>query len=389
MALAIVTGGTTDATDGTLVSSSNKITFTALSPSYVTAHVRTDTADTYASNQVFTIPTGVEISFDGGSTWKGVADSPYTYSGTIGDLNQTIRIRQTAIQASAIAAIDTSGTFSSCTALSDVSGLSATAGNTTAVVSWSSVANRTYYTVQRATDAGFTTNLTTLTTTNLTGSYSDAGLTNGTTYYYRVKAIGTGQYKDSANWTSTSVTPTARQARWIQWEWIAPHQGPDGTLLNVLEIEVVAAAANRASGPDLLPASSVSSWSASESYSSSSPDVRPYRISDKAFGGDATSQERWATTLANENNSHWVKVDLGSSQTIHSWRMQRYGTWNGSAFNTKQPYNFKMWVSTLSSPSTKVIGADSNADWTLVDSGTLDLTTGSANGDWQAWRTVS
>lgn len=211
MALSIVTGGTAGTTDGTVVSASNKITFTALSPSYITAHVRTDTADTYTSDQAFTIPTGVEISFDSGATWKGVADSPYTYPLAIGDLNQAMRIRQTAIQTSSAASLVTSGTFSSCTALADVTSFTATdAGSGGQVnLSWSAVTNRTYYQIQGATDAGFTTNLTTLTSTETSTSYSVTGLTDGTTYYFRIKAVGTGQYKDSANWVTANATPTA------------------------------------------------------------------------------------------------------------------------------------------------------------------------------------
>ena len=211
MALSIVTGGTAGTTDGTLVSSGNKITFTALSPSYITAHVRTDTADTYTSDQSFTIPTGVEISFDSGATWKGESDSPYTYPLAIGDLNQSMRIRQTAIQVSSAATLTTAGTFSNCTALSDVGSFTATDAGTDGMVnlSWAAVTNRTYYEIQAATDSGFTTNLVTLTSTEVSTSYAVTGLTNGTTYYFRIKAVGTGQYKDSANWATANATPTA------------------------------------------------------------------------------------------------------------------------------------------------------------------------------------
>lgn len=206
MALKIVTGGTTGAADGTLVSSGNKLTITALSPSYINAHIRCD--DGYWSNdQAFTIPSNIQISFDGGSTWKGSADSPYT-GPEIEDVNFPIRIRQVA-SASGDVSLVTDGTYTAITALSDVSGLSGTAGDASVALSWSAVTNRTYYEVQRATDSGFTTGLTTLTSTLTGTSYTDTGLTNGTTYYYRVKALGTGRYSDSANWATTNATPTA------------------------------------------------------------------------------------------------------------------------------------------------------------------------------------
>lgn len=205
MALKIVTGGTTGAADGTLVSSGNKLTLTALSPSHISAHIRCD--DGYWSNdQAFTIPSNIQISFDGGSTWKGSGDSPYT-APEIEDVNFPIRIRQVA-SASGDVTLVTDGTYTAITALATVSGLTATPGNAQVDLSWSAVANRTYYQIQRATDSGFTANLTTLTSTATATTYTDTGRTNGTTYYYRVKAIGTGRYSDSAAWASTSATPS-------------------------------------------------------------------------------------------------------------------------------------------------------------------------------------
>lgn len=202
MALKIVTGGTTGAADGTLVSAGNKLTLTALSPSYISAHIRCD--DGYWSNdQAFTIPSNIQISFDGGSTWKGSGDSPYT-APEIEDVNYPIRIRQIA-SASGDVTLITDGTYTAITALADVSGLSATPGNTQVDLSWSAVTNRTYYQIQRSTDNA---TWTTLTSTATATTYSDTGLTNGTTYYYRVKAIGTGRYSDSAAWASTNATPT-------------------------------------------------------------------------------------------------------------------------------------------------------------------------------------
>lgn len=73
---------------------------------------------------------------------------------------------------------------------------------------WDNVANATGYVVQRATDAGFTANLS---TTNLSGgtnsSYNQFASPNGTLFYVRVKATAAG-YNDSP-WTSGSGTPSA------------------------------------------------------------------------------------------------------------------------------------------------------------------------------------
>jgi fibronectin type 3 domain-containing protein len=81
-------------------------------------------------------------------------------------------------------------------------GLRATAGNQQVMLSWNASSGATSYNVQRSTTSGgsYTTIASPVTTT-----YTDTGLTNGTTYYYVVSAVNTaGQ---SANSTQVSATP--------------------------------------------------------------------------------------------------------------------------------------------------------------------------------------
>lgn len=62
---------------------------------------------------------------------------------------------------------------------------------TTMTLAWDAVTDATGYVLQRATDVGFTTGVTTLYTgTDLT--FDDSGLTTATTYYYRVRATKSG-----------------------------------------------------------------------------------------------------------------------------------------------------------------------------------------------------
>lgn len=109
-ALGIYTGGSTNGTDGTLVSSGNKATITGLSPTYTTIHARSDTPGYKTTDTTFTLPALVEMSFDGGSTWKSSADNPVS-APTFTDANAAIRVRQTALAGSAAATFTTSGTF--------------------------------------------------------------------------------------------------------------------------------------------------------------------------------------------------------------------------------------------------------------------------------------
>ncbi|WP_282938599.1 pectinesterase family protein [Paenibacillus sp. RC67] len=85
------------------------------------------------------------------------------------------------------------------------SDLIATAGIGQVSLQWSSVTEATYYNVKRSTIKGgaYTT-----IATNVTGtSYTDTGLTNGTTYYYVVSAANAGG--ESANTQEVNATPTA------------------------------------------------------------------------------------------------------------------------------------------------------------------------------------
>ncbi|MFN2513923.1 MAG: fibronectin type III domain-containing protein [Pyrinomonadaceae bacterium] len=82
-------------------------------------------------------------------------------------------------------------------------GLTATAGNAQVALSWTASSGATSYNVKRSTTSGgpYTTIAPGVTTT----SYTDASVTNGTTYYYVVTAVNsTGE---SANSNQASATP--------------------------------------------------------------------------------------------------------------------------------------------------------------------------------------
>jgi|GEM_PF-326298 len=84
-------------------------------------------------------------------------------------------------------------------------GLTATAGNSQVALSWTAVSGATSYTVKRAATSGgpYTSVATGVTAT----SYTNTGLTNGTTYYYVVSASNTAG--ESANSAQASAAPTS------------------------------------------------------------------------------------------------------------------------------------------------------------------------------------
>lgn len=230
MALIIVTGGTTGAADGTLVSSGNKITFTALDTP-VSAHMRSDSGY-YSPDQTVTLPAEVSISFNGGA-YVTSGTNPNSVGVDIEDVNYPISLKQTIAATGAASTFDTTGTYSTITALADVTGLLGTrsSSGTSVDLSWTAVTNRTYYQIQRDTASDFST-ASTLTSTATATTYSDTGRTAGTTYYYRVKALGTGRYSDSASWTTYSAFPQGRTAFSfaVSSAPIAAVEGPDGNV---------------------------------------------------------------------------------------------------------------------------------------------------------------
>jgi hypothetical protein len=87
-------------------------------------------------------------------------------------------------------------------------GLTATAGDTQVSLTWNTVAGAASYTIKRSTTSGgpYTTIQSNVTTT----SFTNTGLTNGTTYYYVVSAVNT--QGESANSSQVSGVPAQQTA---------------------------------------------------------------------------------------------------------------------------------------------------------------------------------
>ena len=83
--------------------------------------------------------------------------------------------------------------------------LVATAGNAQVILNWDAVSGATSYKVKRSTTNGGP--YATLAPTLTTNSYTDSGLTNGTTYYYRVYAVNAGGNSGDSN--QAQATPMA------------------------------------------------------------------------------------------------------------------------------------------------------------------------------------
>jgi hypothetical protein len=104
-------------------------------------------------------------------------------------------------------------------------GLAATAGNATVTLTWNAVSGATGYAVKRGAASGGPFTLVASLTGASTTTYTDTGLTNGTTYYYVVSASNAaGASPDSAPIAATPrlgrpPSPRPPAPRPIRWSW--------------------------------------------------------------------------------------------------------------------------------------------------------------------------
>lgn len=94
-------------------------------------------------------------------------------------------------------------------ALQTPANFTTTSGNAQSVTNWDDVAGATNYILDRSTNIGFTTF--TQVYSGATSAYTNTGLTNGTTYYYRVKAQGPASVSSDSAYAYSSAMPALPQ----------------------------------------------------------------------------------------------------------------------------------------------------------------------------------
>jgi hypothetical protein len=168
-------------TSASLTTSGTQL-FTATARDQFTTNLTTQPPFTW------TVSGGGTIAASGLFTAGATAGGPYTVTAASGSLTGTASV-----------------TVNACTLPAAPASPSASAANAQATLTWAVVSGATSYTLLRSTSggSGYAAVATGLTST----SYTNTGLTNGTTYYYVIAAVnscGTG-----ANSTQVSATPSA------------------------------------------------------------------------------------------------------------------------------------------------------------------------------------
>ncbi len=140
----------------------------------------------------------------------GIAATSYSDTGLTGNTTYYYKVAAVNAWGAGMLSAETSATPQP-PASGAPTGLTATANSTSVALRWTASGAATSYNVYRGTTAGGES-ATAITTGITTTSYSDAGLANGTTYYYKVAAVANGSVNAFSGEASATPEPPAPAA---------------------------------------------------------------------------------------------------------------------------------------------------------------------------------
>jgi hypothetical protein len=196
--------------------------------------------------------------------------------------------------------------------------LTATAGDAQVALGWTACANATSYNVKRSTTSGgpYTT-----VASPTTVSYTNTGLTNGTTYYYVASAVNASD--ESANSSQVGATPQASGMN---------NNTPTGTNASTSAYQVTTDSNCSTSFPGTLAT-------------------------------DASLSTKWCSN--GNAPPHWITIDLGSTKAVNGFIVRLAGA--GGEYTTMSFRNFKFQSGTsITGPWTDEATVDNTAQANVV-----------------------
>jgi hypothetical protein len=183
-----------------------------------TSQIDLSWTDNSTNETGFEVKRATDSAFTANVVWVGsIQGTTYSSTGLSAGTTYYYKVRaQGTTQDSAYSTAISATTLSSDPVPAAPSNLSATAlSNTQVSLTWTdNSSNETGFELKRATDSGFTQNV--VWTGGISGpSYSDGGLTAGTTYYYKVRAegaAGKSAYSPAVSVTTGGSAPPAGTA---------------------------------------------------------------------------------------------------------------------------------------------------------------------------------
>ena len=186
--------------------------------------------------------------------------------------------------------------------------VTATPSSGQVALSWPATANTTSYTIYRSTVSGTLGSIVTGTQYMTGTSFTDTGLTNGTTYYYTVQA---GNYGKATNSAQKSATPAAGGGpvsyRYLKLLGYGTATANDLTT-RLVEFEAFSGGVNRMTAATILSSDAPNNTGTAA------------QIKDGQFGTAANTYPFWWTALPNAN----VVIDLGAGYPLDTLKWYGY-----------------------------------------------------------------
>lgn len=328
---------------------------------------------------------GTTLTMAGQDFIEYVGDGSTSCTGSGSCLSYTLRYRSEGdgevkeVDSRRTADIATSGAITNLTATAT--------GFTTADLTWVAVQNTTSYTVQRATDSGFTANL--VSSSVATNNTSVTGLTSGVQYFFRVAPVGGSQ---NGNWSnvatlemprlgSPSLTLTVDSTTQITANWTTAANANSSTRYTLQRATNSGFSANLTTVNDINGTSNVSTGlGVGQTYFYRVRAVSPDSTGDWSnVASSSTTPNAPTNVAANTNSSTQITVSWTAQSGATSYRIT-YGTSSAANSSTATSSGTSVAIGSLSQGTTyyfKVYsvassGAESVASSTVNATTTID-----------------